>query len=159
MPKYIGPYPITWASNKESRYTIQLPEELVAHRVHPTFHISLLRPYIKNDDKIFPKWEANTFYNFGNKDNTEWLIDEILSHQWNKSSPEFLVKWNLGNMTWELLKECKELWALDSYLELLGIKDVRQLLKQEADHKGKGQEAPPQRQLKRRRWMRCNDVT
>lgn len=25
MPKYIGSYPITWASNEESRYTIQLP--------------------------------------------------------------------------------------------------------------------------------------
>src|ERR1700722_8148639 len=50
-------------------------------------------------------------------------MDEILAHQWNKYSVLFLVQWNLGDTTWEPYSECKDLTALDRYLELLGIPD------------------------------------
>ena len=50
-------------------------------------------------------------------------MDEILAHQWNKNSVLFLVQWNLEDTTWELYSECKDLAALDRYLELLGILD------------------------------------
>src|ERR1700677_48763 len=39
------------------------------------------------------------------------------------SNVSFLVQWNLGDTTWEPYAECKELTALDRYLELLGIND------------------------------------
>ena len=34
---------------------------------------------------------------------------------------EFQVRWTLGDVTWEPLAECKELEALDEYLELHGV--------------------------------------
>ena len=36
-------------------------------------------------------------------------------------------RWNLGDMTWEPYAHCKELEALDRYLELQGAASVRQL--------------------------------
>ena len=32
------------------------------------------------------------------------------------------VKWMVGDITWELLSSCKDLEALDAYLELQGAK-------------------------------------
>ena len=51
------------------------------------------------------------------------MVDVILAHQWNKNSVSFLGQWNLGDMIWELYSECKDLVALDRYIELLGIPD------------------------------------
>ena len=38
---------------------------------------------------------------------------------------EFLINWNLGNSTWELHAHCKDLEALDEYLELHGAQSVQ----------------------------------
>ena len=35
---------------------------------------------------------------------------------------ELQIRWTLGDVTWELLAECKELEALDEYLDLRGVK-------------------------------------
>ena len=50
-PEYIGPISITAAYPVIDNYTIDLPKEL---NIHPTFHISLLKPYIPNDHNQFP---------------------------------------------------------------------------------------------------------
>ena len=42
---------------------------------------------------------------------------------------EFLVHWNLGNSTWGLHVHCKDLEALDEYLELHGAQSVQRLPK------------------------------
>jgi hypothetical protein len=121
MPKFIGPYKVTKSHPNESRYTLDLPSELKARRIHPTFHVTRLRHYIRNDDRVFPKREVRAYYNFGDAEDNEWLVDEILAHQWNRNKLLFLVQWNLGDTTWEPYSECKDLEALDRYLELLGI--------------------------------------
>ena len=38
------------------------------------------------------------------------------------------IWWSLGDTTWDLLTSCKELEALDHYLELQGVKHLAQLL-------------------------------
>ena len=67
---------------------------------------------------IFSKQEANTYYTFGNDDEQEWFIDEILAHKWANNDLELQVKWVLGDVTWEPISSCKYLEALDKYLEL-----------------------------------------
>src|SRR6202521_5967900 len=62
MPKFIGPYKVTHSYPEESRYTLELPNELKTRRIHPSFHVSHLRPFEKNDDKIFSKRELRTYY-------------------------------------------------------------------------------------------------
>ena len=123
MPKYIGPYKVTECYPTESRYTLDLPAELKARRIHPSFHISRLCTYNKNDDTVSPKCEVRAYYDFGNAEDNEWLVDDIVTHQWNGNKVSFLAQWNLGDTTWEPYSECKELEALDRYLELLGIDD------------------------------------
>jgi RNase H-like domain found in reverse transcriptase/Reverse transcriptase (RNA-dependent DNA polymerase)/Integrase zinc binding domain len=127
MPKYIGPYKVTDSHPAESRYTLDLPAELKARRIHPTFHVSRLRPYTKNDDRVFPKREARAYYDFGDAEDNEWLVDDILAHRWDGNKVSFLLQWNLGDTTWEPYTECKELAALDRYLELLGIDNWQSL--------------------------------
>jgi hypothetical protein len=72
-------------------------------RVSPTFHTNLVRQYITNNDDLFPKREAKSFYDFGATTNEEWLIDEIIANRRiNSMELEFQVRWTLGDVTWEL---------------------------------------------------------
>ena len=43
-------------------------------------------------------------------------------HKWTNNNLELQVKWMLGDVPWEPLSSCKNLEALDVYLELLGAK-------------------------------------
>ena len=70
---------------------------------------------------MFPKCEVRAYYDFGDAEDNEWLVDDILAHQWKGNKVSFLVQWNLGDTTWESYSQCKDLAALDRYLELLGI--------------------------------------
>jgi hypothetical protein len=90
LPKYVGPFKII--------------------DVQPS------RPYHANDDVLFPHREAHKFYDFGMPDDQEWLVEEILAHQWDKDHLSFQVLWNLGDTTWEPYAVCKDLQALDDYL-------------------------------------------
>src|SRR6202040_1203652 len=102
---------------EESEYTLDLPDELKAQRIHPSFHATRLCLYNKNDDVLFPKREVRAFYDFGDAEDDEWLVDKILAHQWEGNNVSFLVQWNLGDTTWEQYSACKDLAALDRYLE------------------------------------------
>lgn len=126
-PKFIGPYKVIRASPETSSYTLELPDELVRRRVHPTFHASLLKPHYPSDEEIFPAREAKRFYDFGEPDEQEWLVEEITGHRWTGRSIEFLVHWSLGDHTWEPLAHCDELKALDDYLALMGVDHWRDL--------------------------------
>ena len=68
------------------------------------------------------------FYNFSMPDDQEWLVEEILSHQWDKNCLLFQVLWNLSDTTWEPYTACKDLQALDDYLQLLGVTLLSELL-------------------------------
>ena len=116
MLKYVGPFKILDAQPGVSTYKVELPTQLQAQNLHDCFHQSKLRPYYANDDALFPHHEAHMFYDFGTPDDQEWLIEEILSHQWDKNRLLFQILWNLGDTTWEPYTACKDLQALDDYL-------------------------------------------
>ena len=127
MPRFLGPYKVLKVMNDSSNVTLELPPELKDRRISPTFHTNLVRPYVTNNDILFPKREARSYYDIGNNDKQEWFIDEILAHKWNDNNLESQVKWTLGDITWELINSCKNLEALDSYLELRGVTCPRDL--------------------------------
>ena len=86
---------------------------------------------------MFPRRDAQAFYDFGEPDEAEWLVDSISAHRWEGNRIEFLVQWNLGDSTWEPYGSCKDLEALDEYLDLAGVKDWRQLPRKSASKRSK----------------------
>ena len=129
VPKYIGPYPIVEMDRDTSTYKLELSQELRDRRINPTFHVNLIKKHEPNDSVLFPHRDAVAFYDFGDNTETEWFVDEILSHQWVGRSVKFLVKWTAGDTTWEPLNSCKALEALDNYYDLVGVSEWKQLPK------------------------------
>jgi hypothetical protein len=134
IPKYIGPFKVLDAHPEVSTYVIALPKQLRVCRLHNCFHWSKLCTHFTNDDTLFPQWEHYPYYDFGTPDDQEWSVDEILAHKWDKNKLSFQIRWNLGDSTWEPLQSCKDLQALDAYLELMGIKDPCALLRCNLEH-------------------------
>ena len=135
-PRYIGPYRVTRVNLESSNVTLELPPELEGRRIHPTFHTNLVRPHHPNDEELFPKREAKAYYDFGNDDEQEWLVEEILDHAWRGRQLELQVLWTLGDKTWEPLQNCKDLVALDDYLELQGVRRPGDLPKKGSNRTG-----------------------
>jgi hypothetical protein len=130
-PKYVGPYKVIKADPASSMYTLELPVALQEHRIVPKFHISLLKPYIASSDAMFPNRLHPEPYDFGAPDDQEWFVDKITGHQWHKGARlqnlKFEVHWSLGDTTWETYESCRDLEALDRYLEVHGVKRPAQL--------------------------------
>ena len=119
LPRYIGPYKVVEVHTAALTVMLELPSELVSRWVHPTFHVSLIQAHVANDDEQFPCHDTQSYYNFSPTDEHKWFVNEILAHQWvNKKDLEFQVRWTLGDITWEPKASCKDLEALDAYLEL-----------------------------------------
>ena len=127
MPIFIGPYSIVKVNLDTSSYTLKLPAELEARNIHPTFHVSLLKPHIPNDDDRFPSRDVQIYYDFGYGDEVEQEVEEILAHQWDGRKLRLLVKWSSGDSTWEPLKSCDKLVTLDEYLAIRGVAKPMQL--------------------------------
>ena len=127
LPKFIGPYPIVEANPETSNYRLGLPTELAKCGIHNNFHVSLLRKHHPNNDALFPMRSMAEPYDFGEPSNVEWLVDKITGHHWDGRKLLFHIKWNLGDTTTEPYNSCKDLTALDRYLELQGVSDWRKL--------------------------------
>ena len=128
LPKFIGLYKVVEMHTAALTVTLELLPVLTARLVHPTFHTSLLRAHIPNDDAIFPCCDMKAYYDFTAANEPEWFIDKILAHHWVDSMGlELQAHWTLGDVMWEPLTSCKELAALDEYLELRRVKQPHNL--------------------------------
>jgi hypothetical protein len=67
------------------------------------------------------------FYDFGDNPEREWLVDSIVDHKFTNNSIQFDILWDMGETTHEPLSHCKDLSALDNYLELHGVTRWRDL--------------------------------
>ena len=77
LPKFIGLYKVVKTHTAASTVTLELPPELTAQWVHPTFHASLLRAHIPNDDARFPRRDMKAYYDFRAANEPEWFVDKI----------------------------------------------------------------------------------
>jgi len=125
-PKFIGPYEVLKVDHKTSTYKIKLPPDLAKRQVHDVFHENVLKPFIPNNDELFPKRDALKHYDFGNDPDHEWVVQSITDHRWSPNL-EFKVQWQYGDSTWELLTIVDDLEALDQYLELEGVTEPLRL--------------------------------
>lgn len=119
-PKYIGPFKILKIVEPGTTYKLELSAELRKHGINPTFHASLLRIHVPNDDRRFPGRQLNQLPGFGEIPR-EWAVDRILSHVGRGTDADFEVLWTTGDVTWLPYSETKHLEALTSYCEAMGI--------------------------------------
>ena len=82
LPKFIRRHKVVKMHTATLMVTLELLPELIAWQVHPTFHMSLLRAHIPNNDLRFPHRDTKSYYDFGAADEPEWFIEEILAHHW-----------------------------------------------------------------------------
>jgi hypothetical protein len=111
------------ACNQASTVKLELPVALEVRYIMSTFHVSFIKPHVPSDNERFPHRDMLWHYNFGQEAKEEWFVNELLAHHWNGST----LQWSLGDTTWEPLSSCKQLMALDDYLELRGVKFPREL--------------------------------
>jgi len=91
MPRFDGPYQTTDAHPEKSNYTLNLPNEPLRH---PSFHSSLLRKFVDNDDSLFPSRALPKPGPVVTADGEqEWLIDRIIDERWRGRGHQYLVRW------------------------------------------------------------------
>jgi transposase InsO family protein len=122
-PKYLGPFPITKVIKEGATYQLGLSDELIKRGVNRSFHASLLRPHVPNDDRRFPGRLPIQIPGFGEKPE-EWIVDRIVTHHGKGMGSEFQILWKAGDKTWAPYREVAHLNALDRYCELMGVKDA-----------------------------------
>jgi hypothetical protein len=86
--RWIGPFKVLASVADGRAYKLELPTTML---LHPTFHVSLLKPYIANSHpsrSITPP--ASDLFDDGHE---EWEVESILSHRWRGSKLHFLVSW------------------------------------------------------------------
>ena len=107
-PRWIGPYTIEEVISPTA-YKLQLPDTL---RIHPVFHISLLKPY-QTDDEFEREQQPPPPVTIDNQE--EYEVEEILDTKTIQGKRHFLIKWKgypLHEATWEPesnLKHCGEM--------------------------------------------------
>ena len=125
---WFGPMKVDTHDLETDNYRLELPQQLKSRRIDPTFHVNLLRRHEPNDDGLFPKRDAQAFYDMDSPDDAEWLVDEIIAHGWMGNKVKFFVKWNLGDSTSHT--RTVRIWrVLDDHLELHGAQSVQRLPK------------------------------
>jgi hypothetical protein len=125
-PKFIGPYKIIKEIVPNVTYQIDLPADLKRRGVHHTFHASLLRIHIPNDDRRFPGRDIHQLPGFGGTPN-EWTVNKIVSHTGAGTNTSFLVLWNAGDSSWLPYCNIQHLQLLKHYFDAIGCKSISEL--------------------------------
>jgi hypothetical protein len=110
LPRFVGPFVVTKRIGKVS-YALDLPETM---KVHPVFHVSLLKGY--RDGHRAGQPPPVVVFEDGS---VQEEVEAILAHRWNsrKSCDEYRVHWKgygPEHRTWEPashLEHCSELLA------------------------------------------------
>jgi len=104
LPKYVGPYRVSKVISRTA-YQLELPATM---RIHPVFHIHLLKPYL-DPTSAFPARirEPIPEPEFVDDDEPHWDVESILRKRRRGRQTEYLVKWvgyPLEESTWEPLE-------------------------------------------------------
>ena len=116
--RYDGPYKVVRAFPETSTYTLDLPSSM---KMFPTFHVSLLKRYLQNDDTQYPSRSFNPPSPIFTADGLEEQeVEAIIDHQRRGRGYRFLVHWKgfpSSHDSWLPGSECRDLAALDTYLD------------------------------------------
>ena len=101
-PKFLRPFAIAKVLVDGATNRLNLGEELLKRGINSSFHASLLKPHVLNDDRRFPGRLPSQIPGFGEK-SEEWIVDAIVAHHGKGVNSEFEVQWKAGDRTWLLI--------------------------------------------------------
>jgi hypothetical protein len=104
-PKYMGPYTII-AEVSMTAFKLDLPENL---KIHPVFHVSLLKHYQKTSDDFNRPIPPSATIIPGIEEK-EYEVENILDKKLVRTKTHYLVKWKgypLHDATWEPVEHLK----------------------------------------------------
>lgn len=125
-PKFIGPYKIL-EDYKNNTYLLDVPAELKQRGIHPAFHANLLRIHEPTDYRRFPGRQLPQLIGIGKVE--EWSIDKIDDHHSKGKDALFELVYKTGDKFWLPYHEVSKLEAMTQYLELIGVKKIKDLPK------------------------------
>ncbi|TFK66726.1 hypothetical protein BDN72DRAFT_735566, partial [Pluteus cervinus] len=100
-------------------FQLDLPSRLKQRGIHDSFHSSLLRIHVPNDDRLFPGRLDSQIGDFEDKE-YEWSVDRITNHLGTKTDASFEVKWRSGDVTWLAYDKVLDMNILPAYFDTLG---------------------------------------
>jgi len=102
VPKYIGPYTVS-SIISATAYKLDLPANL---KIHPVFHISLLKRYQERSKDFSQITPPQAIY-IPEMNQEEYEVETILDKRIIRKKPQYLIKWlgyPLHDATWEPLE-------------------------------------------------------
>ncbi|KLO04882.1 hypothetical protein SCHPADRAFT_801356, partial [Schizopora paradoxa] len=109
-------------------FKLDLPSNMKQRGIHPSFHASLLRIHVPNDDRRFPGRDPHQVLALGDTtESEEWPVEKIIDHAGKGATASFLVQWKSGDTTWLPYAEIKHLSALPAYFDALGVESIAKL--------------------------------
>jgi hypothetical protein len=105
-PKYMGPFTIS-AVISATAYKLDLPANL---KIHPVFHISLLKPYQEMSNEFIQLTPPPPPPIIISENEEEYEVEAILDKKLVRKKPYYLVKWKgypLHDATWEPVENLK----------------------------------------------------
>jgi hypothetical protein len=89
QPRFVGPYRIAQIVSPVA-YRLELPPSL---RVHPVFHVSLLRAYVKPDSIPYRESPDPPPPAISINDHEEFEVEQIVDKRLHRRRVEYLVRW------------------------------------------------------------------
>jgi len=117
MPRYDGPYTMIDVDRENSTVTLDLPN---SPNLFPTFHTSVVVPYVENDADLFPGREFEKPAPVQMQDGTEeYYVRDIIEERRRGRGFQYLVRWvgyGPEEDRWIAGSELKDTEALDVWL-------------------------------------------
>jgi len=130
-PPYVGPFRVLSYDKTTSTYKLDLPERYTNRRISTTFHASQIKPYVPNNENLFPNRLTNPVPTFP----LEQMILSVDRHFWKNEQLYYICKFDKdGTGTFRADSEemanpeCQR--HIDIYLDRKSVKDAAQLPKE-----------------------------
>jgi hypothetical protein len=101
--RWSGPFRITqkvWELN----YKLKLTGQLKGSKIHPVFHVSLLRPFVEIDRFAHDPDDLPPVAAWTDDESATYEVERILKHRIYHGKEQYLIKWgnyNPSDATWE----------------------------------------------------------
>jgi hypothetical protein len=128
--RYTGPFKILHVSSPVT-YKLDIPAEWVKKRVHPVFHVSLLKRYVPGID--IEGGGSHIVDIEPSEEEPEYEVERIIGKRLGKDKQvEYLILWKgypESEATWESSEIVEDLQALDDFEEVCKAEDKARAIK------------------------------